>query len=430
LQEDEMKSILTRLLILTPLVTSMTCLLADEPIVSSPELPRTMPWNLAKLSEPPKMKWLDQEGSVRSLLYTGEPFHGKPTQVFAWYATPATLSGAKDNQGPWPAVVLVHGGGGTAFAEWVKLWAKRGYAAIAMDLAGTRPDPNTTNTKKNVIRLEDGGPDQGHPAKFNTITTEDITDDWPYHAVANVILAHSLLRTMPGVDKNRTAITGISWGGYTTCLVASLDNRFKAAVPVYGCGFLHENSTWLNEFKQLGPEQTKRWVQLYDPSSYLPACRVPIYFVNGTNDFAYPLDSYLKCYNQVTHTPKNIRIQVKMPHGHEVGWAPLEIGAFIDSYLADGPPLPALQVPTEKNGMAVSVVKTKTPLSTASLAYTTDDGPINKLEWKTSEATVSNTSGTTLTAILPENVRIYFFTATTSDGLQVSSPVTIKAAAK
>ncbi len=219
-------------------------------------------------------------------------FQGKPTHVFAYYGTPAMFDSAQ--KGPWPGVVLVHGGGGTAFREWVTLWAKRGYVAIAMDLSGMRW-PNDTDSKKRE-RLPDGGPDQGHPAKFETIRTEDITDDWPYHAVANVILAHSLLLSFPEVDKEKTALTGISWGGYTTCIVASIDSRFKAAVPVYGCGFLQENSSWLDQFEKLGPEMTAaKWVSLYDPSRYLPACRVPIFFVGGTNDFAYPPGySYMK----------------------------------------------------------------------------------------------------------------------------------------
>ena len=218
---------------------------ATVQIVPAPELPASLPWDLAVLSRPPVFEWLDETSPVRSLLYAGEPFEGHATRVFAYYATPASIGGGSDagqaaaatTKGPWPGIVLVHGGGGTAFAEWVTLWAKRGYAAIAMDLAGCRPDP--AGTKKNaVVRMPDGGPGQDHKDKFDTIATPETSDDWPYHAVANVIRAHSLLRRLPGVDPTRTAITGISWGGYTTCLVASLDSRFRAAVPVYGCGHL------------------------------------------------------------------------------------------------------------------------------------------------------------------------------------------------
>ena len=53
---------------------------------------------------------------------------------------------------------------------------------------------------------------------------------WCYHGVANVIRAHSLIRSFPEVDDDRTAITGISWGGFLTCIVSGLDDRFKAAI--------------------------------------------------------------------------------------------------------------------------------------------------------------------------------------------------------
>ena len=48
--------------------------------------------------------------------------------MFAWCGLPAAAAGTKS-----PAMVLVHGGGGTAFEHWVRLWNDRGYAAIAMD---------------------------------------------------------------------------------------------------------------------------------------------------------------------------------------------------------------------------------------------------------------------------------------------------------
>ena len=403
---------------------------ATVQIVPAPELPASLPWDLAALSQPPAFEWLDEDSPVRSLLYAGEPFQGHTTRVFAYYATPASISGgdagqaaAATSKGPWPGVVLVHGGGGTAFAEWVTLWAKRGYAAIAMDLAGGRPDP--AGTKKNaVVRMPDGGPGQEHKDKFDTIATPDGSDDWPYHAVANVIRAHSLLRSFPDVDTSRTAITGISWGGYTTCLVASLDNRFRAAVPVYGCGHLRDNSCWLGDFERIGPEQSTRWTKLYDPGSYLPACRVPIFFVNGTNDFAYPLDSYAKSYADVRQATKNIRIQVNMPHGHEAGWAPKEIAAFIDATLLGTAALPVVDTPTVDDRGTRCRVTAGEPVASAALVSTVESGPINKLTWQTVTAEVG-TDGTLTAPKPPAATRAYFFTATTPAGLQVSSPVVI-----
>src|SRR5262245_11819933 len=128
-------------------------------IVPSPGLPASTPWDLKKLSEAPAFEWVDKDGPVRSLFYASEPYGGKPTRVFAYYATPATLAGKTPNKDEkYPAVVLVHGGGGTAFREWAELWAKRGYAAIAMDLAGSRPtegkNPHALDSR---TRLPDGG---------------------------------------------------------------------------------------------------------------------------------------------------------------------------------------------------------------------------------------------------------------------------------
>ena len=404
---------------------------AADPIARAPELPTGMPWNLEKLSEAPQFQWLEKAPKVQALRYVGEPYHGKPTHVFAYYATPATISDGARPTGPWPAVVLVHGGGGSAFPQWVELWARRGYVAISMDLAGMQPDRAAPADPKKRVRLRDGGPDQGHTQKFEVFGTGPVTDDWSYHAVANVILAHSLIRSFPEVDKTRTALSGISWGGYTTCIVASIDSRFKAAVPVYGCGFLDENSAWLNEFEKLGPEKTARWVKLYDPGQYLPACRVPLFFVSGTNDFAYPLDSYMKSYNAARNTARQIREQVKMPHGHEPGWAPKEIGVFIDSVLLDKPKLPQVSPPVQE-GRNVAAIVSDAAVASANVQFTVDENEVNKHEWQSVDATIDITgtksaiATTKLIATIPDHVKLYFFTVTTAEGLMVSSPVVIK----
>lgn len=356
------------------------------------------PWDLDALkSTVPAMKWVKQGEAVHSLLYAGEKFQGKDTEVFAFYASPITLGEATPGT-KFPGVVLIHGGGGTAFADWAYLWAKRGYAAIAMDLAGSRPPDPVYDEKTGApkghqadaklrTRLPNGGPFHGHSEKFDSIGG-DTSDDWPFHAAASVMRAHSLLRSFPEVDAEHTAVTGISWGGYTTCLVASLDDRFKAAVPVYGCGFLHEGeSVQKPSIDKLDPERRALWVKEYDPGSLLPRCHVPILFVNGTNDVHYVLDSYMKSYN-VVPGEKHIRIEVNMRHGHPPGWAPQEIGLFIDSKCRGGKPLPEPGKPVIKGGQVQVLCETAAGVKKAGLHYTTDTGLRSKREWKAIPASV------------------------------------------
>lgn len=390
------------------------------------------PWNLTALKQTvPKMRWVDQAGPVHSLLYAGEKYQGRDTEVFAFYASPMTVGRTTCGKGKFPGVVLVHGGDGTAFAEWAWLWAKHGYAAIAMDLSGSQPDapvyepkthapiPGQTTKKETRKRLPNGGPDQGHLEKFDSIGG-DTSDDWPFHAVASVIRAHSLLRSMDEVDADHTAVTGISWGGYTTCLVASLDDRFKAAVTVYGCGFLFEGeSVQKLPIDKLG-DRRELWIKTYDPSSLLSRCRVPILFVNGSNDIHYPIDSYQKSFDRVPG-PKQMRIQVNMPHGHPSGWAPKEIGLFIDSYCKDGQPLPIPGKPLVKSDEVRMPVKSVMAIKEASLHYTTDPGLRSKRKWNSIPARITNDA--VIAPHPPANANTWFICVTDKRGATVSSTV-------
>ena len=375
------------------------------------------------------MKWVRQDQPIQSLTYAGEKYQSQETEVFAFYASPITIGEAKPGT-KFPGVVLIHGGGGTAFADWAHLWAKRGYAAIAMDLNGSRPpdpefDPETGmaigNGHSGVrTRLPNGGPPHEDPQRFGGIITPDTGDDWPFHAAASVMRAHTLLRSFPEVDAERTAVTGISWGGYTTCLVASLDDRFKAAVPVYGCGFLHEGeSVQKPSIDKLG-DLKALWVKEYDPGSLLPRCRVPIMFVNGTNDLHYVLDSYMKSYDAVPGE-KHLRIQIKMPHGHPPGWAPQEIGLFIDSKCRDGKPLPNPGALVIKGDHIEVTCESETALKKAELNYTTDAGLRSEREWKSVPATIV---GNVITALKPPaDANTWFVTVTDERDAMVSTPV-------
>jgi dienelactone hydrolase len=392
-------------LLLRPILLAVTAVSLIAPRAGGAER-FTGPWNIADLKKPPRVTWIDKDGALRKLYYESEPFHGKPTRVFAYYAQPAKVKRKR------PAMVLVHGGGGTAFSQWAELWAKRGYIAIAMDLAGQGPDGK---------RLTDGGPGQSDVDKFPARKI-DLKEVWTYHAIAAVIRAHSLLASLPHVDPDSIGVTGISWGGYLTCLVAGLDDRFKVAVPVYGCGFLQDNSAWVKTIAKLPEEWRKEWIANFDPSRYVKQAKMPILFVNGTNDFAYPLDSYQKTYRLVKN--RKLCVTVNMPHGHPQGWEPVTIGLFVDCYLMDGEPLPDLEneIGYARRGFhlfADVAYKGGTSPEKAEVHWTTDTGPWQKRKWTSQPATVHTKS---IRAEIPKiRPLVFFITAQDKRGGIVST---------
>jgi cephalosporin-C deacetylase-like acetyl esterase len=365
-----------------------------------------LPWDTKVLFQAPKTHpapGIEAEG-VRALFYDGLPWKGKPTKVFAWYGVPTAKSGEK-----FPAMVLVHGGGGTAFDGWVRLWTGRGYAAIAMDTCGCVP--------KGKARHEAGGP-PGWDNAFKQID-EPVQDQWPYHAVADVVLAHSLLRSFPEIDPDRIGLTGISWGGYLTCIAAGVDSRFKFAAPVYGCGFLGDHSVWKPQFDTLGSEKAATWLRLWDPSVYLPRAAMPMLWVTGTNDFAYPMDSLQKSYRLPTG-PRTLCLRVRMAHAHGPGQTPEEIRVFADGCCKGGAPLPRITAQGTKDGRAWATVDPSAPIAKAELAFTTIIGPINKRKWETAPARLDAAAGR-VEADLPEGVTAYYLILTDSKGLVVST---------
>ena len=389
-----------------------------------------VPWDIERWKMTPKMKWIDREGPIWSLTFENEHYQNRATDVFAFYATPGTIAGNRSIDKDLPAIVLIHGGGGTAFTDWVWLWAKRGYAAIAMDLSGRMPEPPKYHpvTKELIsglrtqrTRLDRGGPEADHVAKFEN-AGGDFSDDWQVHSVAAVTRAHSLIRSFEEVDEERTAVTGISWGGYMTCLVASLDDRYRAAVPVYGCGFLYDGeSVQRNLIDRLSDEKRQTWIRLYDPSSLLSQCRVPILFVNGTNDKHYPLRSYQRSYDLVPAL-KQIRVQPGMRHSHVSGWMPQEIGWFVDQHLNDGDPLPKIEELDIRKGKVVASVSASVGLEKADLNYTIDSGPLVNRSWKKQSMDISD-DRKSVSSVMPSKSTICLVTVTDTRGAMVSSAI-------
>src|SRR4029079_145869 len=219
-----------------------------------------------------------------------------------------------------------------------------------------------------------------------------VEDQWTYQAVSAVALAHSLLRSYPEVDADRIGVTGISWGGYMTSIVAGVDSRFKFAVPVYGCGFLGDNSAWLPAFEKMGKEKADLWLRQWDPSNYLKGAKMPILWVNGTNDFAYPMDSWQKSY-RLPKSPRTLCLRIRMPHGHgPVGENPEEIHIFANAHLRGAKPLATITGQGVEDDMAFATFKSLSKIVTAELAYTKDGGKWQDRKWESTPADIDATA--------------------------------------
>lgn len=341
-------------------------------ISTSAQFPKGFPWNLQLLSRPPKVTWLNKTGKIKSLYYEGLPYQGEKTDVFAYYATPGSINGDLSKDHNLPGIVIVHGGCQAADKSVVNLWAQRGYAAISMDLDGHGPAHK---------RLRNAGP----PAEAY------MSYDWNYHAIAKIILAHSLLLSFPAIDKSRTGIVGLSVGGHLTCIVAGIDNRFKAAASVYGTGFIYKKGffrQWYQGILEdqrpgregLSPEEQRVWRDLIDPSNYLKNISCPFLFAGNPNDKYYPLAIRIKSYEQVKG-PCYLYIDPSLQHSN-VGHFLYILKSFFDQYLKAGPPLPVLHK-IEKKGDKLYVRSSDVKKGHSAYVYfTTDAGPYDNRKWR------------------------------------------------
>ncbi|MCC7493642.1 MAG: acetylxylan esterase [Fimbriimonadaceae bacterium] len=385
---------------------------APDPVPTEPTGPM---WDLAAHGAVPQT-W-PAEGfeapGVRAVFYEGPPYAGRPTRVFAWIGLPEVPAGTKV-----PGIVLVHGGGGTAFETWVRLWTARGYAAIAMDTCGCVPRGKYSAWQRHAA----GGPPGW--GGFGQID-EPREDQWTYHAVASALRAHSLLRSLPEVDADRIGLTGISWGGYLASILAGVDTRLKFVVPVYGCGFTLDMPFGAS-VRGLGAGKSERWMRWWDPSVYLPQAKMPVCWVTGTNDFAYTVPGLTKSFHAVSG-PRSLAIRLRMPHGHgAAGEAPEEIRILADSVVKGADPLPQVLAQGRDGVQAWCRFRAAQPLAKATLLYTTASGQWPERLWEEVPATVS---GDRVTATLPAGVTCWFLNlydprnvVASSEPLEIAAP--------
>jgi dienelactone hydrolase len=250
---------------------------------------------------------IQRDNGITQLYLEGQPYEGKPTRIFALYSAPKTPF--LTESGEIPGVVLVHGGGGSAFEKWVTKWNDAGFAAISIAVEG---QTDQKNANKKWQRHSFSGP--ARPAIYKD-DKKSISDQWMYHAVSATITARKFLMSQPNVSKSDIGLTGISWGGVITSTVMGFDPSFKFAIPIYGNGFLDKME---NQYGR-SLANNSSYKEVWEPGLNIERFKNPSLWLTWRKDVHFALDAQAKTYGLLNSDVAN-SIKVGIRHGHIAGW--------------------------------------------------------------------------------------------------------------
>ncbi|OLT54149.1 acetylxylan esterase [Cellulosimicrobium sp. CUA-896] len=153
-------------------------------------------------------------------------FGGHP--VRAWLVRPAAAARAADagDAARLPAVVEFLGyGGGRGLPHEHLTWASAGFAHLVVDTRGQGSGWGTGGGTPDPVGAGPAAPG------FLTRGIEDPHDHYYRRVYTDGVRAVDAVRSLPGIDPARVAVTGISQGGGITIAVAALVGDVAAAMP-------------------------------------------------------------------------------------------------------------------------------------------------------------------------------------------------------
>ncbi len=240
-----------------------------------------------------------------TLRYVSHFVNGHPVEIFARLFQPVNHVANVH----FPGIVMIHGlrSDSTALIDKAMKLASFNYVVLTLDLPGH------------------GGISTGIPP-FSPETSLNVTptprNSHFYHAAVSVYRAISVLTTLPRVDVTKLGLVGGSFGGIMTFIVAALDSRVKAAIPVLESGYFLDAFRKKMYSARLVPRGTnfdspivRTFLQSFDPLIYAAHIRVPTFMMIGTHDQVTTLDAFNLTYSVIpSGVEKNILILPRAKH--------------------------------------------------------------------------------------------------------------------
>ncbi len=359
---------------------------------------------------------------IKAIAYECLPFGGLRTKAFAYLGIPEKA------EGKVPGIVLVHGGSGVAYAEWVHRWMERGYAAIAMSNCGHFPKTGDMPENENwgtegfndrwSYSLCGEFSEEGYRAvPMNDVmwkSLNPVDTHWMRHAVAETILAANVLRSLPEVEGDKIGLTGVSWGGCIVSLAMVYDSRFAFSIPVYGSGYQTQSLTRLGRYFRKG-RNPEIWLAEKD----FDTVRMPTLWHCWNADTPFSLNSNVLSYLHTVKNNADTRLSAvhEMGHGHAQTWVRPESYVFADSVVRGGKRLPAVFPDgTLENPDGAEITGAKVYYLTSPFAYTQPEGDADGVmteKWKIADLAVMDGK---IVGEIPAEAFGYYFEITSRIG--------------
>ena len=284
--------------------------------------------------------------AVQELTFLSERWDGVDVTIFAALARPRPVTGRV------PALVVVHGYGGThaSMMGVARELAASGRVALAIDApdsGGSTPVPR--RTPEDLVNV-----------------TPDPRGGFLYHVAYAASRALSVLESLGYVDPGRLGVLGASQGGLVSLYLAAKDPRVAAALPIIPGGNLEE-AYWAPSFAHLllprdaslSDPRLVGFRRHYDPLGYAPLITAPVLYMAGTTDEFFPIWGVMSTYSAIT-ARKWLSLVPNQGHGGYEGWIPTA-ERFLSWRFDGGAPLPdptVLGVTSDVTGVHVTASST------------------------------------------------------------------------
>jgi dipeptidyl aminopeptidase/acylaminoacyl peptidase len=217
-------------------------------------------------------------------------------EVPAFVFTPAT------GDGPFPVVVVVHGGPESqwrpSFTPLTQYLLAQGFAVVAPNVRGST----------------------GYGKRYQHLDDVELRLD----SVRDLAALHDWLGTREDLDRDRAALYGGSYGGYMVLAGLTMQpERWAAGVDIVGMSdlvtFLENTSEWRRAFREReygSLEHDREVLEAASPINHVEQLRAPLFIVHGANDPRVPLSEAEQIHTVLTQRGVRSELAVYEDEGH------------------------------------------------------------------------------------------------------------------